>query len=166
MSHETVRAYFNGVGLGQRVVVREQLADTVERAAEAIGCRPEHIAKTMSFLQDGRPALVVMAGDAKVNSSKYKAAFGQKAVMVPFEQVDALIGHEPGGVCPFALHPEVPVYLDVSLKRFDVIHTAGGSLSSTVTLHLHELEEHAAPSGWVDVCKGWYMDEAESPASQ
>jgi len=160
MAYEKVKAYFESVGLGDRVVEREHIGDTVEHAAESIGCKPEHIVKTMSFLLDGKPALVCMAGDAKVNSSKYKTCFHQKAVMIPGDQVEELIGHAPGAVCPFAVRDDVRVYLDVSLKRFSVIYTAGGSLNSTVKLTLTELEKYAAPESWVDVCKGWFANES------
>ena len=159
MSYEKVREYFEGLGLGERVVVREHIGDTVEHAAQSIGCKPEHIVKTMSFLVDGEPVLVCMAGDAKVNNTKFKACFHQKAVMVPADRVEALIGHGPGAVCPFAVRDGVKVYLDISLKRFSVIYTAGGSLNSTVELKLPELEEYAKPEGWIDVCKGWYVNE-------
>jgi len=161
MSYEKVKEYFNSVGLGERVVVREHIGDTVEHAAEAIGCEPAHIAKTMSFMQNGEPALVVMAGDAKVNNTKYKACFHQKAVMIHGDQVETLIGHVPGSVCPFAINEDVKVYLDISLKRFEIIYTAGGSLNSTIKLTLEELEKHSAHAGWVDVCTGWYVNEDE-----
>lgn len=159
MSYEKVKAYFEEAGLGERVVVREQIGDTVEHAAEAIGCKPEHIVKTMSFLLDGKPALICMAGDAKIHNPKYKACFHQKAVMVPGGQVEELVGHVPGAVCPFAVREGVKVYLDVSLKRFATVYTAGGSLNSTVKLTLEELEKYAAPEGWIDVCKGWFVNE-------
>lgn len=159
MSYEKVKAYFDSVGLGDRVTVREQIGDTVEHAALAIGCEPAHIAKTMSFLLPDGPILIVSAGDAKVNSSKFKAAFQQKAVMIPGDQVEAMIGHEPGAVCPFALNDGVRVYFDVSLKRFQDIHAAGGSLNSTVHLTLDELVEHAHMVDWVDLCKGWLVNE-------
>ena len=158
MSYEKVKAYFDSVGKGERVTVREHIGDTVLHAAEAIGCRPEHIVKTMSFIQDGKPVLICMAGDAKIDNPKYKACFHQKAVMVPGDQVEELIGHVPGAVCPFAVKEGVRVYLDVSLKRFETVHTAGGSLNSTVMLSLDELEQYAAPEGWVDVCKGWFVN--------
>lgn len=161
MSYEKVKVYFDGVGLGDRVVVREHIGDTVEHAAESIGCEPARIAKTMSFLLDSGPILVVMAGDDKVNSSKFKAAFHQKASMIPGDQVEALIGHEPGAICPFAANEGVRVYLDISLKRFDFIHAAGGSLNSTVKLTLEELVIHSASAGWIDVCKGWLVNEDE-----
>lgn len=159
MSYEKVKSYFDQAGLGDRVVVREHIGDTVEHAAEAIGCEPARIAKTMSFLVNEKPILIVMAGDAKVNNTKYKACFHQKAVMIPGSQVEEMIGHLPGAVCPFALKDGVEVYLDVSLKRFDILYTAGGSLNSTVKLSLEELEQHAAPAGWIDVCKGWFVNE-------
>lgn len=161
MSYEKVKEYFDTVGLSERVVVRDHIGDTVEHAAQAIGCEPAHIAKTMSFIQNGEPTLIVMAGDAKVDNKKYKAFFHQKAAMLPSDQVESLIGHAPGAVCPFAIIEGVKAYLDVSLKRFEIVYTAGGSLNSTVKLTLEELEKHSAPTGWVDVCKGWYINENE-----
>lgn len=158
MSYEKVKAYFDSVNLGERVVVRSHIGDTVEHAAETIGCKPAQIAKTMSFLVNDKPILVVMAGDAKVNNSKFKTFFHQKAIMLPYDQVKEKIGHLPGAVCPFALEEGVSVYMDISLKRFDILYTAGGSLNSTVELSLDELEQHAKPSGWVDVCKGWFIN--------
>lgn len=161
MSYENVKAYFENAGLGERVVVREHIGDTVEHAAQAIGCKPEHIVKTMSFLLDGEPVLICMAGDARIHNPKYKACFHQKAVMIPGAQVEELIGHVPGAVCPFAVHDGVKVYLDVSLKRFSVVYTAGGSLNSTVKLTLEELEQFACPEAWIDVCKGWFVNEEQ-----
>ncbi|MCI9134714.1 MAG: YbaK/EbsC family protein [Lachnospiraceae bacterium] len=159
MSYENVKKYFEQEGLGDRVVVREHIGDTVEHAAQAIGCKPEHIVKTMSFLLDGKPALICMAGDAKVHNTKYKACFHQKAIMVPGDQVEELIGHAPGAVCPFAVCEGVKIYLDLSLKRFSTVYTAGGSLNSTVKLTLEELEKFAQPECWIDVCKGWFVNE-------
>lgn len=161
MSFEKVKEYFDSIGLGQRVVEREQIGATVEQAAESIGCNPERIAKTMAFLVDEEPILIVSAGDAKVNSSKYKAQFLQKPKMIPSDQVENLIGHEPGAVCPFAINESVRVFLDISLKRFNIIYTAGGSLNSTIELSLPELETHSNSSGWVDVCIGWFVNETE-----
>lgn len=159
MSFEKVKNYFDGAGLGDRVVVRERIGDTVEHAAASIGCKPEHIVKTMSFIVNDVPVLIAVAGDAKINNSKFKARFRQKATMIPAQQVETLVGHAPGAVCPFAVNESVRVFLDVSLKRFDTIYTAGGSLNATVTLLLEELEEHSASAGWVDVCNGWYINE-------
>jgi prolyl-tRNA editing enzyme YbaK/EbsC (Cys-tRNA(Pro) deacylase) len=158
MSFEKVKVYFDGVGLGQRVVEREQIGATVEQAAVSIGCEPARIAKTMSVFLDEKAALIVMAGDAKIDNAKYKACFQQKAKMIPGELVENYIGHFPGAVCPFAVNEGVRVFLDVSLKRFDIIYTAGGSLNSTVKLSLEELETHSASAGWIDVCKGWLIN--------
>jgi len=155
MSYEGVKAYFDAAGLGDRVTVQAQAADTVEHAAQAIGCRPEEIAKSMLFLIGGQPVIIVMAGDARVNSSKFKAAFHEKPVFLSPDQVPERTGHVPGGVCPFALKDGVSVYLDESLRRFAVVYAAAGSPESTVRLSLAELERHAAPQGWVDVGKGW-----------
>ena len=156
MSYESVKAQLESVGLGDRLTVHDTVGDTVEHAAEMLGCEPARIAKTMSYrLKDGVPILIVSAGDAKVNSSKFKQHFHEKAVMIPWDEVEEAIGHVPGAVTPFGLKPEVRVYLDVSLKRFDYIHAAGGSLNSTMRLTLSELEEHADPVAWVDICNGW-----------
>ncbi|KYZ75135.1 EbsC protein [Anaerosporomusa subterranea] len=158
MSLVKVKEYFDGVDLGERVVEREQIGATVEQAAMSIGCAPERIAKTMSVFLDEQPTLIVMAGDAKIDNTKYKACFHQKAKMIPGELVETYIGHFPGAVCPFAINEGVRVYLDVSLKRFDIIYTAGGSLNSTIKLTLEELETHSTPAGWIDVCKGWFVN--------
>jgi len=162
MSFERVKECLERVGLVERLIVREQIGATVEQAALSIGCEPERIAKTMSFLVDDEPILIVSAGDAKVNSSKYKAQFHQKATMIPGDQVENIIGHAPGAVCPFAVNKGVRVFLDESLKRFDIMYTAGGSVNSTVKLSLSELETYSDHSGWVDVCKGWQVSEVEN----
>lgn len=154
MSYQAVRAYFGRFGLLDHITEREQTGDTVKHAAQTIGCSVGEIAKTLSFLVAREPILVVMAGDVKVNSAKFKAQFHQKAEMIPWDRVEALIGHAPGGVCPFALRPGVAVYLDLSLRRFPVIHTAAGIDTATIRLTLAELEEHSHPVQWVDVCKG------------
>lgn len=158
MSFESVKKYFNDVGLGQRVIALEKPSATVEEAAEAIGCQVKQIAKTMSFFAEDKPILIVTAGDAKIDNKKYKETFHQKAKMIPADQVEKYIGHSPGGVCPFALKEGVTVYLDVSLKRFDRVYPAGGSGHSAVDLTLDELMEYSAFSGWVDTCKGWFVN--------
>lgn len=159
MSYEKVKVYFDEIGLPDRITVQKLTGDTVEHAAEVIGCTPAEIAKAMSFLVNEKPVMVVMAGDAKVNSSKFKANFHQKPVMVPYDEVENRIGHKPGGVCPFAVNPEVAVYLDVSLKRFAQVYTAGGIDTATIRVSVVELEKYSHAVGWIDVCKGWYVNE-------
>ena len=158
MSVEAVKAYFASLGLEGRVVEHASASDTVEHAAEVCGCRPEEIVKTLSFLVDGRALLICAAGDAKVNGSRFKAQFGEKAVMIPRERVEELTGHAPGGVCPFACREGTLVCLDVSIQRFGRVHAAAGSPSSTIALTPEELFQWSHAAGWVDVCKGWRED--------
>lgn len=155
MSFEAVKEYFSQAGLGDRVLLLNQSSATVDQAAQTLGCRPKQIAKTLSFLVEGTPILIVAAGDAKIDNRKYKERFHQKATMIPREEVVPLVGHPPGGVCPFCVLSGVKVYLDVSLKRFDQVYPAAGSPNSAVLLNLPELEQHSKSEGWVDVCKGW-----------
>lgn len=152
MSIERVRNYFKEMNMGERVHEFAQTTATVEEAAIALGCAPELIAKTMSFIQDEKPMIIVTAGDAKIDNKKYKAHFHQKAKMIPREQVEELIGHAPGGVCPFAIDSSIPVYLDVSLQRFETVYPAAGNSQSAVELSIEELEKASHSLGWIDVC--------------
>ena len=155
MSVERVREYFEGVGMGGRVVELDASSATVELAAAAIGCEPERIAKTLSFLVKGVPTLVVMAGDGRIDNQKFKARFHAKPKMLKAEEAAELVGHPVGGVCPFAVNDGVEVYLDESLRRFETVWPAAGSLNSAIELTLAELEEHSHALAWVDVCKSW-----------
>jgi len=159
MSFEKVKNYFENVGLGERVKEFEQSSATVELAAEAVGCEPKQIAKTMSFLLDEKPILIVTAGDTKVDNKKYKGEFEKKAKMIPWDLVEDYIGHAPGGVCPFETNSGIDVYLDISLKRFDYVYPAAGSGNSAVKLNLQELEKYSKSKRWLDVCKGWVVNE-------
>lgn len=159
MSYERVKNYFDEIGLSDRITKQNLTGDTVEHAAEVIGCTPAEIAKAMSFLVGEKAVMVVMAGDAKVNSSKFKSQFHQKPVMVPWDEVESRIGHKPGGVCPFAVNEGVPVYLDISMKRFTQVYTAGGIDTATIRVSVEELEKYSHAVCWVDVCKGWYVNE-------
>ena len=153
MSFERAKAYLEQAGFGDRIITPEQSSATVEEAAAALGCEPEHIAKTMSFLVEGSPVLVVCAGDARIDNHKFKAAFHTKAKMIHPDEVEVLVGHAPGGVCPFGVNEGVTVYLDESLKRFDVVYPAAGNGHSAVRLTVPELERASGPAPWVDVCK-------------
>ena len=155
MAYDKVKEYFEHIGLGQRVKVLDHSSATVELAAQAIGCEPKQIAKTMSLLLGEKAILIVTAGDAKVDNKKYKETFHQKAKMIPGEKVEEYIGHAPGGVCPFAVNPDVKVYLDESLRRFEIVYPAAGSGHSAVELSVDELERCSGSEGWVDVCKNW-----------
>ncbi|MBQ6839478.1 MAG: YbaK/EbsC family protein [Oscillospiraceae bacterium] len=159
MSIEKVRRYFAQLGMAERVLEFPVSSATVELAAVAVGCEPARIAKSLSFLVEDKPILVIAAGDTKINNSAYKAQFHAKAKMLTPEQVVELIGHIVGGVCPFAVNPGVAVYLDESLKRFDTVFPACGSSNSAIELTIPELEKYSGFTAWVDVCKGWRMDE-------
>lgn len=155
MAIEKVRDYFAGLGMADRILEFDTSSATVELAAQALGCEPCRIAKTLSFMLEDGAILIVAAGDAKIDNTKYKARFGKKAKMLTPDEVVQLVGHAVGGVCPFAVNPGVTVYLDESLKRFDTVFPACGSSNSAIELSIPELEKYSVLSGWVDVCKGW-----------
>ena len=155
MSIQRVKEYFRAFGMEGRVLEFDVSSATVELAAQALGCQPCRIAKTLSFLADSRPILIVAAGDAKVDNPKYKARFGTKAKMLTPQEAEELVGHAVGGVCPFAVNEGVTVYLDESLKRFETVFPACGSSNSAIELSIPELERYSGFESWVDVCKGW-----------
>ena len=153
MSLERAKVYLTQRGMEERIREFSVSSATVREAAEAVGCSEAEIAKTLSFLVDDNPILIVAAGDAKVDNGKYKAVFHAKAKMIPAELVEQLTGHAVGGVCPFGVNDGVKIYLDASLKRFDIIYPACGNASSAVRLSPDELDKITAHEGWVDVCK-------------
>ncbi|WP_295634668.1 YbaK/EbsC family protein [uncultured Mitsuokella sp.] len=153
MSIEKVRAYLKNLGAEDRIIIFDASTATVALAAAALGCEEAHIAKTMSFLVAGSPVLVVLAGDVRVDNHKFKQAFHKKGRMIPFAEVEGYIGHAPGGVCPFAIQEGVPVYLDISLKRFATVYPAAGDDHSAVRVTPDELFSLAKAAGWVDVAK-------------
>ena len=153
MSESRVHEYLKAKGYADRITIHDELIDTVEHAAQVIGVSEGQIAKTLSFLVDDRPVLIVMAGDVRVNGGKFKHAFGSKPHMIPRDQVEELIGHAPGGVCPFAVKDNVEVYLDASLKRFDRVYPAAGDSYSSAVFTIEELKDFSNAKGIVDVCK-------------
>ena len=156
MAIEKVREYFRALNMEDRVIEFATSSATVELAAQAVGCEPSRIAKTLSFLLESGAILIVAAGDAKIDNAKYKAKFATKAKMLGLDEVEAIIGHGVGGVCPFAINEGVKVYLDESLKRFETVFPACGSSNSAIELTCDELEQYScAFVEWVDVCKGW-----------
>ena len=152
MSVEKAKKYLEGKGYLDRVIEPEVSTATVELAAAAIGVEPGRICKSLSFLIDER-TILILEGMARVANKKYKAQFGKKAKMIPREEVEGYIGHEAGGVCPFGVNENVEIYLDESLKKWDVVYPAAGNANSAVRLTLDELQELVSAKGWVDVCK-------------
>ena len=156
MSIQKVRAYMEPLGIADRIREFDVSSATVELAAVAGGVEGARIAKSLSFKVNEEPIIIVAAGDAKVDNAKDKAQFHTKAKMLTHEEAHTLIGHDVGGVCPFALPENVKVYLDVSLKRFETVFPAAGSDSSAIELTCEELERYSSNfQAWVDVCKGW-----------
>ena len=153
MSQERAEKYLESRGFLDHVIRLEASTATVAEAADALGVEPGMIAKTMSFLLDDQPILILTEGTARVENRKYKDTFHIKAKMIPFEEVEQWIGHAPGGVCPFGINDGVNVYLDESLRRFETVYPAAGDAHSAVKLTIPELEEVAGAVGWVDVCK-------------
>lgn len=155
MAIEKVKAFFALHGIADRIQEFDVSSATVELAAQALGCEPCRIAKTLSFMAAGHALLIVMAGDAKIDNPKYKAQFGVKAKMLTPDEAQERIGHSVGGVCPFAVNEGVSVYLDVSLKRFDTVFPACGSSNSAIECTIDKLEQYSGSTSWVNVCKGW-----------
>lgn len=155
MAYETARAHLARYGFEDRIQLFDVSIATVELAAQAVGCAPAMIAKTLSFDINGTVILILAAGDAKIDNQKYKAQFSCKAKMLGHDEAEARIGHAVGGVCPFGVNDGVQVYLDVSLKRFEIVYPACGTANSAVKLSPDELEACAQPIAWIDVCKNW-----------
>ena len=153
MSFEKVKAYFENTPCADKILVLEKSSATVQLAAEALQTEPDMIAKTMSFLIHDEPAVIVVSGESRIDNRKFKDTFACKARMIPFDQVEQMIGHAPGGVCPFAVNEGVKVYLDISLKKYETVYPAAGSGSSAVRMTIEELEAYSHMLSWVDVCR-------------
>lgn len=155
MAIEKVKQYFNKWNMADKILELDASSATVELAAQAVGCEPKRIAKTLSFMVGEKPILIVAAGDTKIDNQKYKAQFSAKAKMLTPDEAIDLIGHAVGGVCPFGINGGVIVYLDESLRRFSTVFPACGSSNSAIELTIEELEKYSNYSSWIDVCKGW-----------
>ena len=155
MAIEQVKEYFKQFGLQDKIMEFETSSATVELAANTLGVIPARIAKTLSFRTEDGCMLIVTAGDAKIDNSKFKQLFHRKATMLTAQEVEALVGHQVGGVCPFGIKPGIPVYLDVSMKRFDTVFPAAGSGNSAIEFTCEELFQYSGAKEWIDVCKAW-----------
>ena len=154
MSIEIVRNYFKELGLEDKIMEFDVSSATVELAAQAVGVEGARICKTLSF-KDGEDGCILIqtAGDARIDNRKFKDTFHQKAKMLSPDEVETLIGHAVGGVCPFAVNDGVRVYLDESMKRFDTVFPACGSSNSAIELTVDELWKYSDAEAWIDVCK-------------
>lgn len=153
MSIELVRAYLKQYQRDEDIMELNASSATVELAAEALGMKPERIAKTLSFMGKEQALVIVCAGDCKVDNHKYKDYFGVKAKMLKMEEVEQYTNHIIGGVCPFGVPEQTKIYLDTSLQRFDFIFPACGSANSAIKLTCDELQILLPSAIWIDVCK-------------
>ena len=153
MSYEKAKAHLEKFGLADRIRLFDASSATVALAAAALGTEEARIAKSLSFSLGDGAILVIAAGDAKIDNSKFKSTFGTKARMLDHDSVERLIGHAVGGVCPFGVNDGVKVYLDRSLCRFDVVYPAAGTSHSAVELTVPELERASLFDSWVDVTR-------------
>lgn len=161
MAIDKVKKYLRRWGKDSDILEFDTSSATVELAAEVLGVTPSRIAKTLSFKAEDGAILVVAAGDARIDNAKFKAEFGIKAKMLSAEEVLEFTGHAVGGVCPFALTQELPVYSDISMQRFTTVFPACGSSNSAIELTCEELEQISGSRRWVDVCKGWREEQTE-----
>ena len=155
MGIERARRALAAAGLEGRIMEFDTSSATVELAADAVGCEPARIAKTLSFAVGDRVALVVCAGDARIDNPKFKADFHTRAKMLGRDEAEGRIGHGVGGVCPFGVEPGCDVYLDESLRRFDTVYPAAGNAASAVRLSCGVLEGACDGARWLYDCKGW-----------
>lgn len=153
MAIEKVREYFTQQGIADRIREFDVSSATVELAAEALGCEPCRIAKSITFHVEDKVVMIVTAGDCKIDNPKYKKQFGTKAKMLGRDEAEDLVGHAVGGVCPFAVNEGVEIYLDDSLKRFETVFPACGSSNSAAEFTIPELEKYTDFCSWVDVCR-------------
>ena len=153
MSFTRAKEYIGKFGLAGNIMEFNESSATVDEAAHAIGCDGDEIGKTLSFLIGEDPILILVSGNARIDNSKYKQEFKTKAKMIKFDDVERLIGHAVGGVCPFGVNDNVKIYLDESLKKHEIIYPAAGSSNRAVKLTISELEEITNYEKWIDVCK-------------
>lgn len=153
MSLIKAKEHLKKYGLDDKIMEFIVSSATVAEAAKAIHCSEQEIVKTLSFMLDDRPILIAVAGDAKIDNTKFKAEFHTKAKMIPFDDVEELIGHGVGGVCPFGVNENVDIYLDISLKSLSIVYPASGTSNSAVKLTLEEFEKASNYQKWIDVCK-------------
>ena len=153
MSFEKAKKHLKKYGLDKNIMEFEESSATVSAAAKAIGCKEEEIGKTLSFLVNNTPIVVVVSGEARIDNQKFREEFKVKSRMIPFDDVEKLVGHGVGGVCPFGVNEGVEVYLDKSLQKLNIVNPASGSSNSAVRLTIKELEEASNYIRWVDICK-------------
>jgi prolyl-tRNA editing enzyme YbaK/EbsC (Cys-tRNA(Pro) deacylase) len=152
MSLESVKAWLSAKAPDLRLIEVEQSTATVDEAAAALGVEPGRIAKTLAIRVNNEVLLVVARGNARLDNQKSKAAFGGRPRMLDAAETLALTGHAVGGVCPFGLATLLPICCDVSLRDYDLVYPAAGSLNSSVEVTPDTLA-FLVGARWVDVCR-------------
>ncbi len=150
---EKAKKHLEKYELDNRIIEFSTSTATVALAAAALGITEGEIAKTMAFMVGNEAILVVVAGDKRIDNAKYKTKFHVKAKMISYEEVEKIIGHAGGGVCPFGINDNIKVYLDESLKVYEYVYPACGNAASAVKLLISELEVASNYIEWVDICK-------------
>ena len=153
MALEKVINYFKKYNLDSKILILEESTATIELAAKALNIEGQRVAKSLTFKTDDKIIMIITAGDTKIDNAKYRHFFNCKAKMLTVDEVKEYIGHEVGGVCPFAINDGVEVYLDESLKRFETVFPACGSSNSAIELTIDELYQYSNALLWIDVCK-------------
>lgn len=153
MSIENARVHLAKYGKDKDIIEFSTSSATVKEAAADLNTEEGRIAKTMSFMLSDGPIVILAAGDGKIDNRKFKDRFHEKAKMISPDDVENMIGHPIGGVCPFGVKENVRVYLDESLKRFDYVYPAAGSRNSAIKLTIPELEKTSEYKEWIDVTK-------------
>jgi prolyl-tRNA editing enzyme YbaK/EbsC (Cys-tRNA(Pro) deacylase) len=152
MSAESVRAWLAANAPDLQLIEVEETTATVDTAAKALGVEPGRIAKTLAIRAGEHLFLLCARGDSRLDNRKCKDALGARPRMLGAEETFEVTGHPVGGVCPFGLKTPLPVYLDVSLKAFDTVYPAGGSLNTSVEVPTERLFDLVAER-WVDLCR-------------
>ncbi len=150
---EKAKKHLEKYELDNRIIEFSTSTATVALAAAALGITEGEIAKTMAFMVGNEAILVVVAGDKRIDNAKYKAKFHVKAKMISYDEVEKIVGHAGGGVCPFGINDNIKVYLDESLKVYEYVYPACGNAASAVKLLISELEVASNYIEWVDICK-------------
>lgn len=151
MSLQSVKAAVKDTALENAIIPLPHTGATVELAADAVGCTPDEIAKTLSFLVDEQAVLIVVSGNARIDNKKYKAFFHKKAKMIPWDEVEAYTGHLPGGVCPFGVKAGVQIYFDASMQRHEVFYPAAGDENFVIRMPVDTAREILGIAEFIDV---------------
>ncbi|MBR4262127.1 MAG: YbaK/EbsC family protein [Bacilli bacterium] len=153
MSLDRVKEYLKKYNMDDKIIEVNSSTATVELAARALNTEEDRIAKTLSFWINDKPILIVLSGNSKIDNKKYKSFFNTKAKMIDIQEVEKVIGHAVGGVCPFGINEGVDIYLDESLKKYDTVYPACGEANTAIEISINDLERVVPYKEWINVSK-------------